>query len=207
MFLAGIVVVPFEVIVIVLSHNRSVATTTALVLALANLALVNPCITALVMQALIDLGEARRPRIPDVMRRGLTVLPVVAAAQIVAGLSEFAVLLVATTPGGVLALIPAVILAVRLAVAPQVAATEKTNWPGAIRRSVSLTRRNFWRVFGLLAIEWLLTSLVAVIIGNGRSVAAAIVGLVLGVVAQSFCTLLISLLYFDLRARDGARVA
>ena len=70
MSLAGIVVVPFEVIVIVVSHGKSVATTTALVLALANLALVNPCVTALVMQALIDLGEGRRPQIPNVMRRG-----------------------------------------------------------------------------------------------------------------------------------------
>ena len=50
-------------------------------------------------------------------------------------------------------MIPAVILAVRLAVAPQVAATEKTNWPGAIRRSMLLTAGNFWRVLGLLAIE------------------------------------------------------
>ena len=53
----------------------------------------------------------------------------------------------------------------------------------------------------------LLTYLVALIIGAASAVVATIVGLALGVLAQSFCTLLISLLYFDLRARDAARVA
>jgi hypothetical protein len=181
------------------ARGKNVPTTTTLLLALAELALVNPCIAATVMQALIDLGEAHRPRIADVLRRGLMVLPVVAATDIVAGLSEFA--------GLFLLVIPGVILAARLAVAGQVAATEKTNWPGAIRRSLWLTRGNFWRVLGLLAIQAVLTYLVALIIGNGNSVVAAIVGLALGVLAQSFCTLLISLLYFDLRARAATRVA
>ncbi len=125
-------------------------------------------------------------------------LPVVAAAEIVAGLIEFA---------GFLLIIPGVILTVRLAVAAQVAATERTNWPGAIRRSMLLTRGNFLRVLGLVAIQWLLTYLVALIIGHNNSVVATVVGLILGVLSQSFCTLLISLLYFDLRARDSARVA
>ena len=144
MFLAGIVVVPYEVVVILVSHGKTVATTAELLLALADLALVNPCVAALEMQALIDLGEGRRPQIADVMRRGVMVLPVVAAAEIVAGLAEFV---------GFSCVIPGVILAVRLAVAAQVAATERTDWPGAIRRSVWLTRGNFWRVLGLLAIQ------------------------------------------------------
>lgn len=197
-FLAGIVVVPYEVVVLLVSHGKHVTTTAELLLTLANLALVNPCVAAMVMQALIDLGEARRPRIADVMHRGLMVLPVVAAAEIVAQLAEFA---------GFLLVIPGVIVAVRLAVAAQVAATEKTDWPGAIRRSVLLTRRNFLRVLGLVAIQWLLTYLVALFIGHASAVVPTAVGLVLGVLSQSFCTLLISLLYFDLRARDAARVA
>jgi hypothetical protein len=195
-FLAGIVVVPYEVIEILVAGGKHVPAETLLLLALADWALVNPCVVALVMQALIDLGEGRRPQITDVIRRGLMVLPVVAAAEIVAQLLAFA---------GFLLVIPGVILTVRLAVAAQVAATERTNWPDAIRRSVLLTRGNFLRVLGLVAIQWLLTYLVARIIGG--SVAATIVGLVLGVIAQSFCTVLISLLYFDLRARDSARVA
>ena len=195
-FLAGIVVVPYEVIEILVAGGKHVPAATLLLLLLADWALVNPCVAALVMQALIDVGEARRPQIADVIRRGLMVLPVVAAAEIVAQLLAFA---------GFLLVIPGVILAVRLAVAAQVAATEKTDWPGAIRRSVTLTRGNFLRVLGLVAIQWILTYLVARIIAG--SVAATIVGLILGVLSQSFCTLLISLLYFDLRARDSARVA
>lgn len=198
-FLAGIVIVPYELVVVLVAHAKTVSTTTELLLALAEIALVNPCISALETQALLDLGEGRRPRIPDVMRRGLLVLPVVAAAEIVAALSEVAGLL--------LFIIPGVVLAVRLAVVAPVAATESTNWPGAIRRSLLLTQGNFWRVLGLLAIQALLTYLVAAIISGGSSLAATIVGLVLAVLAQSFCTLLISLLYFDLRARQSAPVA
>ena len=196
--LAGTVVVPYEVVVLLVSHGKHVSATAELLLTLANLALVNPCVAAMVMQALIDLGEGRRPHGADVIRRGLMVLPVVAAAEIVAQLAEFA---------GFLLVIPGVIVAVRLAVAAQVAATEKTDWPGAIRRSVRLTRGNFLRVLGLVAIQWLLTYLVALFIAHASSPAPTVVGLVLGVLSQSFCTLLISLLYFDLRARDAARVA
>ena len=199
MFLAGIIVVPYELITVLVNRGGHVSTSTELILLLADLALVNPFISALEMQALIDVGEGRRPQIPDVIRRGVLVLPVVAAAEIVAGLSELV--------GFLIFVIPGIFLAVRLAVAAPVAASERTNWPGAIRRSMWLTRGNFWRVLGVLAIQGLLTYLVALIVGNGSAVAAVIVGLALAVLAQSFCTLLINLLYFDLRARASAAVA
>lgn len=198
-FLAGIVLLPYELIVILVAHGKSVSTGTALVLGLADLALVNPFISALGIQVLLDLGAGHRPHMPSVIRRGVVVLPVVTAAEIVAGLSELAGLLFFVIPG--------VVLAVRLAVAAPAAAAEKTNWPGAIRRSLWLTAGNFWRVLGLLAIQAVLTYLVEAIIGDGSSVAAAIVGVLLAILVQSFCTLLINLLYFDLRAREAARVA
>jgi hypothetical protein len=199
MFLAGIIVVPYELITILVDRGKTVATSTELILLLADLALVNPLISALETQALLDVGEGTRPRIGNIVARGLRVLPVVAAAQIVAGLCELA--------GFIFFLIPGVYMAVRLAVSAPAAATESSNWPTAIRRSMALTAGNFWRVLGLLAIQGILTSLVAMVVGNGSSTAAAIVGLALAVLAQSFCTLLISLLYFDLRARAAAVVA
>ena len=199
MFLAGIIVVPYELIKIIVDQGKHISTSTELILLLADLALVNPFISALEMQALIDVGEGRRPQIRDVIRRGVLVLPVVAAAQIAAGLSEIV--------GFLIFVIPGIYLGVRLAVAAPVAASEHTNWPDAIRRSLWLTRGNFWRVLGVLAIQGLLTYLVALIVGNGSSVAPTIVGLALAVLAQSFCTLLINLLYFDLRARGQAVVA
>jgi hypothetical protein len=199
LFLAGIIVVPYEVITILVEGGKSPSATTNLLLLLAQLALVNPCIVALEMQALIDLGEARRPEIPSIIRRALIVLPVVAATEIIAGLSA-----------GVAALflfLPGIYVAVRLTVAAPAAATEKTNWPGAIRRSLVLTRGNSWRVFGLWAMQFVLLFVVAVIVAGGSSLGATIVGVALAVLTYSFFTLLVNILYFDLRARAAAPVA
>lgn len=197
MFLTAIVLVPYGVVVVLVAQQKHVSAATELLLALAELALVNPVIAALQMQALLDLGEGRQPHITDVVARALRVLAVVAAADIIAGICEVAGLFFFVIPG--------VFAAVRLAVAAPVAATERITWPEAIRRSLELTQGNFWRVLGLLAIQAVLTYLVALILGAG-SVAGVAVGAVLAVVAQSFCMLLINLLYFDLRARQTAPV-
>jgi len=197
--LAGIVVVPFELVGLLVSQRKTVTTETVLLLALANLALVTPFVTALQMQALLALGEGRKPAITSVVRRGLQVLPVVAAADIVAGLSEVV--------GLAFFVIPGIFIGVRLAVAGSVAATERTNWPGAIRRSLLLTQGNFLRVFALLAIQQVLIYLVASIIHGSNAVATQIIALALAVLVQAFGTLLINLLYFDLRARESTPVA
>ena len=197
-FLTAIVLVPYGVVVALVSQSKHVSEATEFILVLADLALVNPFIATLEMQALIDLGEGRRPLIGDIITRALRVVAVVAAADIIAGLCEFI--------GLIFFLIPGVFAAVRLAVAAPVAATEQVSWPDAIRRSLQLTRGNFFRVLGVLAIQAVLTYLVALILG-GSGLGGVIVGAVLALVAQSFCTLLISLLYFDLRARASAPVA
>jgi hypothetical protein len=197
-FLAAIVLIPYGAVTVLVSDSKHVSTATEFVLLLADLALVNPFVSALQMQAILDLGRGVQPAIPDVVRRGVKVLAVVAAADIVAGLTEFAGLLLFVIPG--------ILAAVRLAVVAPAAASEQITWPEAIRHSLILTRGNFWRVLGLLLIQAVLLYLVATIIG-ASSVAVAIVGAALAVVAQSFCTLLINLLYFDLRARQAAPVA
>ncbi len=198
LLLASIVLVPYGVVAALVTRASHVSTSAELVLTLVDLALVNPFVTAMQMQVLSDLGEARDPRIPGVLARGLRVLPVVAAADIIAFLAEFAGLLVFIVPG--------VLLAVRLAVVAPAAATGATTWPAALSRSFRLTRGNFWRVFGLLVIQAVLTYL-ALAIESQRAAFALVLGLALSILAQSFCTLLISLLYFDLRARDAASVA
>jgi hypothetical protein len=196
--LAAIVLIPYGVVTVLVSDSKHVSTATEFVLLLADLALVNPFVSALQMQAILDLGRGVQPVIPDVIRRGVKVLAVVAAADIVAGLTEFAGLLFFVIPG--------ILAAVRLAVVAPAAASEQITWPEAIRHSLLLTRGNFWRVLGLLVIQAVLLYLVATIIG-ASSIAVAIVGAALAIVAQSFCTLLINLLYFDLRARQAAPVA
>lgn len=197
-FLAAIVLIPYGVVTALVTHSKHVSASTELILTLADLALVNPFVAAMQMQVLIGLGEGRDPQIPDVLRRGLRVLPVVAAADIIAFICQFAGLLLFVVPG--------VILAVRLAVVAPSAASGGISWPDALSRSFRLTRGNFWRVLGLLLIQGILTYL-ALAIESQNSISAAIIGVALSILAQSFCTLLISLLYFDLRAREAAPVA
>ena len=193
-FLGAIVLVPYGVVTVIVTGAKHVATAPELVLALADIAIVNPFIAAMQMQALTDLGGGRRPVLADVLRRGLRVLPVVAAADIVAGLPQILGLLYPPF------LIPGLLVAVRLVVAAPVAAAEGGTWPDAVRRSVRLTRGNSWRVFGLLLIQAVLTLVIALLVGTS-AISVAIVGVALAVVAQSFFTLVIALLYFDLRAR------
>jgi len=200
LFLAGIVVVPYEVAsVLIQNGGKSGLTATEAVLVLIDLALINPFVAALQVQAVLDLGEGRRPVLSEVFRRGLSVLPVVAAAEIVVGLSEGI--------GLFLFVIPGLIVAVRWAVAAQVAAVERTDWPTALRRSLELTRGNFWRVLGLLAIVGILDNVTFAIIGSGQSTGATIAGIAVAIIVSSFGTLVTNLLYFDLRAREAGSVA
>lgn len=197
---AAIVVVPYELAVIAVVQSRHLAIGAELLLGLANLALVGPFIAAMQMQALLDLGQPRqqRPAVADAIRRGLTVLPVVAAVDIVAG---FAVGL-----GLLWFILPGILIAVRWAVAAQVAAAERTNWPTALRRSFRLTHRSFLRVLMLVVISDVLADLGTVAIRR-NDVATWVLEAAVAVLAHSFGTLLIDLLYFDLRAREAPRVA
>ena len=115
---------------------------TTVILLLVAFALVGPLVSALYVNALVAIGEGRGPSIADVARQGLRALPVVAAAQIVAGIG--------IGVGFVLFIVPGVILALRFAVVAQVAAIERTDWPGALRRSAVLTRGNYLRILALL---------------------------------------------------------
>jgi hypothetical protein len=200
LFLAGIVVVPYEVVVVLLQHGKGgLAVGSELILALVELALIDPCVAAVQVQAVLSIGDGERPQIPDVIRRGLIVLPVVAAAEIVAGLG--------IALGALFFVIPGVLLAIRWAVVAQVAAVEHTNWPTALRRSGQLARRNYWRIFGILLIVGILNEIPADITGSGNHLAATIIGIALAILVHSFGTLLTNLLYFDLRARENAPLA
>lgn len=199
MLLAAIVVVPYEVVVVLLEHGRGGLTfSREVLLMLAQIALVDPFIAALQVQALLSLGGGETPRLGDVVRRGLRVLPVVAAADIIAGIG--------IAIGAVFFIIPGVILALRWAVVAQAAAVERTDWPTALRRSGQLARFNYWRIFGILLIVGILNQLAADVTGSADHVGTTVGGGVLAIIVHSFGTLLISLLYFDLRARETAAV-
>jgi hypothetical protein len=200
--LSAVVIVPFELVVLAITGTSPLgeahSTSTELIVGLAETALVVPLISALQAHAVVAIGDAHSPGLGDVFGRSLRVLPVVVAAQIIAGIGE--------AIGVVLFIIPGIYLALRWAVVAQVAAIEETDWPTALRRSGELARRNYWRIFGLLVIsglvEAVVTSIGSAVAGRDAGAAAVAIGIVLVVLARTFGALVITVLYFDLRARE-----
>lgn len=201
--LALVVVAPYELIVLAVAHvaplgQQTRSASTALLLTLIEFALIGPFVSALQVQAVLRIGEGRRPSLSDVLAQSLRVLPVVVAAEIVAGIG--------IGIGLILFIVPGVILALRWAVVAQAAAIEQTDWPTALRRSAALTSRNYLRIFALLFI----VSLVILAIGDGvgevtgTSTAApnVVLGIAVLTLIRSFQTLTLAVLYFDLRARE-----
>lgn len=196
------VVAPYELIVYAITgtaplQQQTRNVTTWIVLLLVAFALVGPLVSALYIQALVALGEDERPPFGTVALRALRVLPVVAAAQIIAGIT--------IGVGFVLFILPGVYAALRLAVVAQAAAYERTNWPGALKRSFALTRGSLLRILALLAwvfaVNLVLTQIGGGIAGNATTPGDIALGVVVATLTQSFAALASAVLYFDLRAR------
>lgn len=205
--LALVVVAPYDLVVLAVARSSPLgqdhaSASTVLILTLVALALVAPLISALHVHALVTIAEAGRPQLRDVLKRGLRVLPVVVAAEIIAWIG--------IGVGLVLFIIPGVILALRWAVVPQVAAIEGTDWPTTLRRSATLASRNYLRIFGLFLLVSLITLTLSDVAGAaaGTSTHAPQVALGIGIdtLTQSFKALALAVLYFDLRARETGRV-
>ena len=162
-----------------------------------DLLLVGPLISALHVNAVVEIGGHRRPQVGAVLMRGARVLPVVAAAQIVAAFG--------TGFGFVLLIVPGVLLLARWAVVAQTAALEDVNWITALRRSAELTTGSYLHVLGLLISVGVINVVVArvgsALSGSGASVGAVIAGIVFEMITLSFAALTSAMLYFDLRAR------
>jgi hypothetical protein len=162
--------------------------------------LVGPLISALHVHAVVEIGEGRRPSLGPVALRGLRVLPVVAAADIVAGI------LIAL---GFLALIvPGILLSLRWSVVAQTAAIDNEGWLPALRRSRRLTAGHYWHIAGLLLAIGALTVVIGLVagaatIGSGASVASVLLGIAVYTIIASFGALTLAILYFDLRAREA----
>lgn len=162
--------------------------------------LVGPLISAFHVHAVVEIGAGRAPRFGPVALRGLRVLPVVAAAQIIAGI------LIAL--GFVALIVPGILLSLGWAVVAQTAAVDNDGWMPALRRSRKLTAGHYLHVFGLQLTIGLLTGFVGVvagvsITGNAASVASVLVGIVVYTILASFTALTLAILYFDLCARES----
>lgn len=163
--------------------------------------LVGPLISALHVHAVIEIGEGRRPRIGPVALRGLRVLAVVVAAEIVAG--------VLIGLGFIALIVPGIILSLRWSVVAQTAAVDHEGWMPALRRSAQLTAGHYWHIFRVLLAIGFLTFVIAAIAsalaggGNNTSVLSALIGIVVYTIIASFAALTLAVLYFELRAREA----
>ena len=200
------VVVPYAVIVRLVEEANLVGpprhgALAALVLLLVGVLLVGPLISALHVHALVDIGEHRVPRAREVFARGLRVLPVVAAAQIVAG--------ILTGIGFVLFIVPGLVLLAVWAVVAQVAAVERTDWLGALRRSAQLTRGARWHALGVVVSVGLINAVIertcGAAVGSSVSALALVAGVVVETITLSFAALTSAVLYYDLRARAAGK--
>jgi hypothetical protein len=172
-------------------------------LELLDFSLIGPLISALHAHAVVRIGEGREPKLSSVAARGLAVLPVVAAAEIVANICISIGLLAFVIPG--------VVLALRWAVVAQVAAVENEGWMPSLSRSRKLTAQNYGRIFEL----FVLGAVVAVAVrlaaaqiplGGAASAPSVALGIGLDSITRSLFALALALLYFDLRHRAASPI-
>lgn len=198
------VVVPYTLIVLVANGAAPLGrqhggATAVLILLLLDLLIVTPLISALFIHALVAVGEGRQPRLLEVAALGVRVLPVVAAAEVVAG--------IATGVGFLLLIVPGVFLLIRWAVVAQAAAIERGDWLGALRRSGELTAGNYLHVLAVLVIVGLIALALeqagAAIVGTSANVPQVVVVIALLTITRSFVALTTAVLYFDLVARKS----
>jgi hypothetical protein len=203
--LALAVMAPYELAVLAITgygplHVGREGVATSLPLDLLRGSLITPLISALHMHAVVSIGEHRKPRLGSVAARGLSALPVVAAAAVMSGIGIFF---------GYLALvIPGILLSLRWAVAAQAASIEHGDWSAALASSRGLTAGRYWHVFGLVFSGGLIVAAIrigirAIDLGSTSGGASVAVGIAFDTLAASFVALTLALLYFDLRARPG----
>jgi len=181
-----------------LAHGNHGSLGISLLFLLLTVSLVTPLVSALHVHAVVAIGEGGRPRLGRVALRGVQVLPVVAAAEIMAAGG--------ITVGFVALIVPGILLMLRWAVVAQAAALEHDGWYAALSSSGRLTDGRYWHVAGLLVVTAALNygarvGARAIPMGSTSGVASVTAGIALDTVLASFSALTLAILYFDLRAR------
>jgi hypothetical protein len=201
--LAGAVVVPYELILLAATGNGPYAQRhdgfiVAQIVSLVSLGVVGPLVSALHVHAVRDIGDGKTPRVGDVARRSLAVLPVAALAVTIS--------FIGTMLGVIALIVPGVLLYLRWAVVAQAAALEHAGWQAALRRSTELTDDRYRHVFALVFCVVLISFAVsfgarAAFGTEHTTVPTFLIGTALEVLVWSFGALATALLYFDLKAR------
>jgi TM2 domain-containing membrane protein YozV len=201
--LAALILVPYMLIVVAIGHAKALlgessSLDTLVLLQLIHWVLLLPLISALQMQAIVATTESARPRLWRVIRGAVPAVPVVVAAQIMAGIGIVAGLTVFVIPG--------IYLLIRWAVVAPTAAFERQDWTTTLRTAWRMTRGNVWRVLGLLLLVGIVIEVVdnlLINLSDGASLGIQVgVAIVVTVLLQTLQTVATALLYFDLRSRE-----
>ncbi|HZU40928.1 MAG TPA: hypothetical protein VE992_07735 [Solirubrobacteraceae bacterium] len=202
LLLALVVVAPYELIVLAATgaapfDQQYTSASTSLILTLIGYAVLGPLVSALHVHAAGAVAEGRRPELGSVLWTGVRVLPVVTAAEIVAGIGVFAGLLLFVLPG--------LVLAARWGVVAQAAAFERTDWLGALRRSAELTRTHYLHVLAILvlttAVEYGVLRAGELAAGRHSGAGPVALGIAAVTISRSITALTTAVLYFELRGR------
>jgi hypothetical protein len=203
LLLAGAVVVPYEVIVLVATgtgpfNGSGLSVGTSLLLNAVELFLISPLVSALHVHGMLDLRDGKQPRLGGIAARALPALPVVSAAVIVS--------ILGTAVGFLAFIVPGVLLFLRWSVVAQAAALEGKGWTDALSRSTELTRGHYLHILGTIILAGLVTALPGYLLTlafnhSATTAASFVAGTAFQVLARSFSALATALLFFDLTAR------
>jgi hypothetical protein len=136
--------------------------------------------------------------IGECLSQGINRLPAALGVAILSGLGIIV--------GLILLVVPGLYLATQWAVAIPAAVVEQTGVGGAFSRSSNLTDGRRWRVFGALAVSWIVTIGIGVVFGlvmgsrpDTNETPMSIMVWIIGALTQAFMSTLSGVLYTFLR--------
>lgn len=203
LILAGAVVVPYQLLVLLITgtgpfSRQEVGPPASPILVLTDFVLIVSLISALHVHAVKEIRDGNEPRLLRIARHGLAVLPAVSGVLIISCLGISVGLLALVIPG--------VILWCRWAVVAPVATLERKGVTETLRRSAGLADGHYRHVLGLLLVVGVPSF--GLSFGLGRvfghtetTVASFLTGTALQVLTSSFSALTTALLFYDLSAR------
>jgi hypothetical protein len=205
------VVVPVEVIVrgiglgqFTAEYDKTPSPAAAFVPAIAEALVIWPLVTSMCIFAALELADGRKPRLLEVMQRGLDVFSALLVVTVM--------FVIAFLAGLFLLLIGGLVVVVYLAFAMQAAVIDGRRGTEALQRSVELVQRSWWRVLGIAFVAFAFTyapgALVsAPLLSAAESSGEAVFQLLGGTIHLTLwappLALIMTLLYFDQRARKG----
>jgi hypothetical protein len=158
--------------------------------------LINMLLTGAIAWAVATILVGREPNLAESYRFGYRRIWSILLVTVLSGLAVLA--------GLILFVIPGIFVFVRLFASVPAVVVEGRRGTDALSRSWNLVKGYGWPVFGALAVTLLLSWIVTVILSipaGDSFLAGWIFGSIASIVTMPYMTLVIGLLYFDLRVR------